>query len=245
MKTLLSQSKHNASMPANDLRVLIHACPPRMWYVDQFLVPSLRSRGVEPRIWNDEAGLGCLEICMAAFAAVEGDGDTWHIQDDVLLCRDFVRRAEDFPAGEVVYGFACEYFLDDPDLHGTVYVPDAWHSFQCVRIPDAWARECAEWYYSGAWQRESDNPELEILKIANKGDDTFFREFLLCRHGEGTVINAKPNLAEHVDLLLGGSVLSQYRDYRAVAHWWDDNDLTAQLRAELKARRLGAWAPQN
>lgn len=228
------------------MKVLIHACPPRMWYVEGFLVPSLLAQGADPadvRIWNDADGLGCLTSCMAAFAAMDGEGDTWHIQDDVLLCRDFVRTAGAIPEGGVVYGFCCEYFTDDPAQTGRVYAEDAWHSFQCVRIPDAWARECAAWYESGAWETESVNLDLPVLRDVNRGDDSFFREFLLCRHGDAAVINARPNLAEHVDLLLGGSVLHAWREYRATAYYWQDNDLTAQLRAALKARRLGAWRP--
>lgn len=223
------------------MEVLIHACPDRMWYVDGFLVPSLRAQGIEPKIWNDEARRGCLISCMEAFRACAGDGGTWHIQDDVLLAHDFAERAAEHDDG-VVYGFCCEYFLDDPDLTGEVYMPDAWHSFQCVRIPNAWARECAEWFFGRAWEAESVNVELPALEAVNQGDDTFFREFLQCRHGTGTVTNLKPNLAEHVDLLLGGSVLHPWRAYRPTAHYWNDKHLTAQLRAALKERRLGAWA---
>lgn len=223
------------------IRVLIHACPERVWYVEGFLVPSLRAQGIEPRIWLDSARMGCLASCMAAFGACEGDGATWHLQDDVLVCRDFAARAAEHDEG-VVYGFANEYFTDDVAQTGRVYLPDAWHSFQCVRIPDAWARECAEWYASGAWETESPEAELQALHAANKGDDTFFREFLFCRHGEISVTNLRPNLVEHVDLLLGGSVLHPYRDYRATAYYWPDPELTEQLRAELRARRLGAWA---
>ena len=223
------------------MEVMIHACPERMWYVEGFMVPSLEAQGVGSiEIWNDEGHLGCLRSCMEAFAARAGDGGTWHLQDDVLISSAFAETARRYDEG-VVYGFCCEYFTDDVDQTGRVYVPDAWHSFQCVRIPDAWARECAQWYFSGAWREESPSLELPVLEAANRGDDTFFREFLLCRHGEATVVNLKPNIAEHVDLLLGGSVLHPYRDYRAVAHWWEENDLVAQLRAELKARRLGSW----
>jgi hypothetical protein len=222
------------------MKVMIHACPERMWYVEQFLVPSLE--GAEIRIWNDTEHRGNLRSCMDAFAACEGEGDTWHIQDDVLLCRDFLRKAGAFPAGVVVYGFCCEYFLDDPEIFGEVYMPDVWHSFQCVRIPDAWARECAEWYATRRWEWESMDLALPALEATNRGDDAFFREFLQCRHGEATAINARPNLAEHVDLLIGGSVLHQYRDYQARAYWWEDEDLVAALRYELRERRLGSWA---
>ena len=36
------------------MNILIHACPQRMWYVNDFLVPMLREQGGEDiEIWND------------------------------------------------------------------------------------------------------------------------------------------------------------------------------------------------
>ena len=218
------------------MEIMIHAVPERMWYVEEFLIPSLEAQGADRiRVWNDEQHRGNLRSCMDCFAAMDGQGGTWHIQDDVLVCRDFVKRCRKHDEG-VVYGFCCEYFLDDPDLTGRVYVPDAWHSFQCVRIPDAWARECAAWYFSGAW-RDFADPELPVLQEVNKGDDAFFHAFLEDRHGTETAENLKPNLVEHVDLWIGGSVLLHYRDYQAKAHYFEDGDLVLQLRAALRARR--------
>ena len=76
------------------MKVLIHACPKRMWYVEGFLLPELKRQGAdEVEVWNDTEGKGNLRACMEAFAARgTGDEGTWHIQDDVLLCRDFVER---------------------------------------------------------------------------------------------------------------------------------------------------------
>ena len=217
------------------MQVLIHACPRRMWYVEDFLVPVLRSQGADDiQVWNDAERKGNLLSCMESFASRAGDGGTWHIQDDVLLARDFVRRCRVLDRG-VVYGFTCGQFGDDPQQTGEVYAPDAWHSFQCIRIPDAWARECSDWFFSGAWQ-ESSNPELYALHAMGQGDDTFFREFVQARHGRETMLNAKPNLVEHVDWLVGGSILSPYRGFLARAHYWDDEDLVAALRTRLRAR---------
>ena len=39
------------------MKVLIHACPQRMWYVEEFLAPNLRSQGAEVEIWNDVQGI--------------------------------------------------------------------------------------------------------------------------------------------------------------------------------------------
>ena len=127
------------------MKVMIHACPIRMWYVEGFLVPELERQGAdEITVWCDTEKQGNLRACMAAFSACTGDGGTWHIQDDVLLCRDFVKRCRAHDEG-VVYGFCNETFRDDPQQAGRLSVADAWHSFQCVRIPDSYARDCAAW----------------------------------------------------------------------------------------------------
>ena len=219
------------------MKVLIHAYPERMWYVEGFLVPELEAQGADSiEIWNDEKRKGNLKACMESFASRTGSGKegTWHIQDDVLLCRDFVKRCREIDFG-VVYGFCNELFLDDPDQTGTVYAADAWHSFQCVRIPDEYARKCADWFFTDKWK---DRPmtELPILYELNKGDDSFFREFLQMEHGRETVINCKPNLAEHVDWIVGGSVLHPYRGYIARAFYWDDESLVQELKEKVRGK---------
>ena len=195
------------------MKVMIHACPQRMWYVEGFLVPELERQGAdEVEIWNDTEGKGNLRACMEAFAACgrrrslglrpSGGGDlstgcagppplsgeakgggTWHIQDDVLLCRDFVERCREHDEG-VVYGFCCEQFTDDPAKVGRVPVKDAWHSFQCVRIPDAWARECAAWL-EGPGRTSGLYP---IWIRSGKMDDDVFRTFLRNQHSRKTPV---------------------------------------------------------
>lgn len=218
------------------MKILIHACPRRMWYVSDFLMPMLREQGAdEIEVWNDTEKKGNLAACMESFAARQGDGGTWHLQDDVLPCRDFVKRCRELDDG-VVYGFCCPQFTDNPQLTGNVYQCDSWHSFQCVRIPDAYARECAAWVRSNRWQQESPNPKLYALLGTNKGDDTFFHEFMACYHGRDMVTNAKPNLVEHVDWIIGGSVLSPYREFYANAYYWEDDDLVRELKEAVKGK---------
>ena len=217
------------------MKILIHAVPERMWYVNEFLIPALQAQGAEEiEIWNDTEHRGNLDACLDAFASREGDGGTWHLQDDVLPRRDFVTRCRDLDDG-IVFGFCCRNFGDRLDAFGQVYAPDAWNSFQCVRIPDAYARECADWVRSMRWQKESPAPELPILWQLGKGDDTFFHEFLQCCYPSEIVENVKPNLVEHIDWIKGGSTI-QWRDYIARAEYWDDEDLIAALRERIKAR---------
>ena len=212
------------------MKVMIHTCPKRMWYVEGFLLPKLERQGAdEVEVWNDTTGAGNLRSCMASFASRTGDGGTWHIQDDVLLCRDFVKRCRQHDDG-VVYGFCNERFTDDPYQTGIVSVEDAWHSFQCVRIPDAYARECAAWL-DGPGKTSG----LYLLWMkTGKMDDDVFRTFLLNEHGRETVTNLKPNLAEHVDWIIGGSILSPWREFYARAHFWDDEALVDELKEAVK-----------
>lgn len=217
------------------MKYLIHASPQRLRYVEKILYPSLREQGIpagDIDLWVDYQGRGNLSACMDSFAARTGDGGTWHLQDDVLLCRDFAQRTAEHDEG-VVFGFCCEAFGDDPRALGTVYQPDLWHSFQCVRIPDAWARECAEWFASGGWERSAD-PELAVLAAMGQGDDTMFRAFLADRHGRETGTNLGPCLVEHVDFLLGGSLLSRWRDAPARAALWAEPELVDALKTRIE-----------
>lgn len=217
------------------MNIMIHACPQRMWFVEDFILPELKAQGAtDITVWNDTKKLGNLASCMAAFASMEGDGGTWHIQDDVLLSHDFVKRCEENDYG-LVYGFCCRNFGDRLDAYGEVYVPDAWNSFQCVRIPNEYARECAEWVYSEAWRTESDSAELPIVWKVNKGDDTFFHEFLKARHAYDTALNLKPNIVDHIDYLIGGSACN-FRDYIARAEYFEDLDLIEEMKQKLNER---------
>ena len=214
------------------MKVLIHAIPKRMWYVDGFLVPELERQGAdEVEIWIDAEGKGNLRACMESFAARTGNGGTWHIQDDVLLCRDFVERCRAHDDG-VVWGFCCERFTDDPLQTGRVSVEDAWHSFQCVRIPDAYARDCAAWL-EGEGKTHTEYP---LWISSGKMDDAVFCAYLTTQHSRETVVNLKPCLVDHVDWIIGGSALHPWRGYLARAEWWQDEDLVYQLKEAVKGK---------
>ena len=218
------------------MRVMIHACQQRMWYVDGFLVPELQRQHAEViEVWLDSKREGNLKACMDSFQTREGPGATWHIQDDVLLCRDFVERCNKIDRlypDTVAYGFCCEQFTDDPQQVGCLSVEDAWHSFQCVRIPDDYAKGCAEWLAHGA----QGHIELPLWLRSGKMDDSVFRNYLLCQHSRENVLNVAPNLVEHVDYIIGGSVLHQWRGYLARSDHWDDAELIQELKKNVKGK---------
>lgn len=218
------------------MQLMIHACPERRWYVDEFLVPEMRRQGIEPEVWLDAKRKGNLSACMEAFAACDGDGGTWHLQDDVLPARDFAERVKDLADGDAVLcGFVNELGGPDCNLRGWVYMPDMWYSFPCTYIPNAIARECAEWWFSGAWRSE-----VQALAISaaedGRGDDFLFREFMEIHHGGEMALNLTPCLVEHVDWLIGGSTVSPFRGYYARAVYWEDEELVKNLEQRIKAR---------
>ena len=183
------------------VKITIHACNQRLWYVHQFLVPSLRAQGISNiKIFLDSGHLGCLQACMKCFREVQGNGHTWHLQDDVVIAPNFKELAESYEwFNGIVCGIRTRYDEGRPDGDGTPMIDKGhmWASFPCIRIPDEIARSCAfSFDHSdryGKW------------KATNRGDDMVFRKFLRMSIPDAPYINAIPNLVDHVDYLLGWS----------------------------------------
>lgn len=216
-------------------KYLIHAYPPRMWYVTQYLVPSMLKQGIEEvniTIYNDSKGEGNLRSCLNAFASCDGNGGTWHIQDDVIICHNFKERTEQYDNG-IVCGFS-SYFDGWHNQNagpGTINNSRMWFSFPCIRIPNQYARECAEWvdkYIIGNFAYED-----KWKKGVN--DDWCFREFMKTNYPNEMAINLAPNLVDHIDYLLGGgSGGKRSRPVRAV--YWEDIDLVKELENKINGR---------
>ena len=223
------------------MKYLIHACPSRMWYVQDYLLPQLTEQGAdsdEVAIWNDAEGRGNL------FSFVEScrylgslGGGVWHLQDDVVLSRDFVARTrtlEDLNPHEVQCGF-CFPVGSDPGINcrGRTPVKFLWYSFQCIYIPNSLAGEFARWFLDEAqyWGKYRE-------KVAErKHDDWFFREFLLDKHPHDHVEHIVPNLVDHVDYLIGGTTLTPLRA-RKVNHgvYWEEPEIVEYLRQRLSQK---------
>ena len=210
------------------MKVMIHAIPRRMWYVERFLIPSLTAQGISPVVYCDTEKRGNLGACLDSFRHIRGGG-TWHIQDDVIISRRFAELAEANDTG-VCNGFCHSLFEDDPTITGTVYAPDLWHGFPCVRIPDDMARDVVKWVETA--QHDS-WCSLHIKR--NAGDDYLFREYFNTVHGRETARNIAPNMVDHVDYLLGGSTISEYHDYYRRADLFEDLDLVDELEKKIKS----------
>lgn len=220
---------------------IIHACPQRMWYVTQYLVPSMEEQGItDIHISCDVNQMGNLESCMGIFRNMgDNDGAAWHLQDDVIICRDFKERTEKFKDGIVCgYCWDKEDFIDRVDW---VKPPHMWWSFPCIRIPNRIAWECAEWFYNTA----KNMPKYELWVISKKFDDAFFKDFMKLKYPDYNVLNLRPSLVDHIDYLVGGSIINTARvNYvtKTRAEWFEDQDLVNDLEKHLKyASRHYDW----
>ena len=218
------------------MNIMIHACPQRMWYVNDFLIPSMLAQGIsedEITVWNDTEGKGNLFSCMESFKACgERDGGTWHLQDDVIISRDFAEKTRENNDG-IVCGFGCRNFGPNMEQKGRVPACFMWYSFQCIRIPNELAGECADWFFADAMHRTEFAPQL----VDRKHDDWFFRHFIMERYAKLWVTNIYPNIVDHVDFLIGGTMINkQRRIQNNRAQFFPDLDLVDSLQEKLKNR---------
>ncbi len=210
----MQEEKHSRTLTKRvPVKYILHACEPRMWYVEGFLLPSLRAQGIEPEICLDE-GLGCLQTTMNCFKEC---GDAWHIQDDVVICEDFAERTRDKPE-VITCGFVYMGFGPDVGMMGRVNIRDAWYSFPCIYIPGEYAAGCAEWFETYArW-----HPRWEGFARLKINDDGIFRDYMLENHPDAEADNLNPCLVDHIDTLIGGSRVGNEKTPRPATYWYDD-----------------------
>lgn len=183
-------------------------------------------------VYVDENHEGNLVSCLKSFLSCEGDGGTWHLQDDVCICHDFKERTEQHDSG-LVCGFSSEIY-DGPGKLGEVDRKDMWFSFPCIRIPNEYARESALWvneYIIG-------NPVYERYWSKGANDDWAFRLWLKEFHRNDRALNINPNLVDHVDYLVGGGTGVKPRQFQVRAQYWEDNDVVAALEQKIAENAL-------
>lgn len=214
---------------------MIHACPEREWYVNDFLIPSMLDQGIsrdEIVVWLDRSHIGNLASCLASFAECwQHPGETWHLQDDVIISRNFAERTRAAPEG-IVCGFCVKQY-EDSVIVGTVMALFMWQSsFPCIKIPNELAGEFVRWL-----DQNKDRPGVAQYVQTGKKDDTLFRAFVLETRPRMMVTNITPHLVDHVDHLIGGSIANQTRGFWARACLWTDDDLITELQQKLADRR--------
>lgn len=222
------------------MRYLIHSAPSRQWYVEEFLIPSMKEQGIDEKdifVRCDTEGKGNLVSCMESFlwcgqSTAEG---TWHLQDDIILSRNFARRTREFNQG-IVCGMVVKDWGPNWLKSGEQNILDHWYSFQCIRIPDNIALECAVWFFTDACKRPQ--PQYRNRVLRKKHDDDFFRFFMTEKHPGMRCINLKPNIVDHVDYLIGGTLINEERERKVNrAAYFEDDDLVEKLYQRLQERQ--------
>ena len=95
------------------------------------------------------------------------------------------------------------------------------------------AAELADWFFTDAVYRERWRDRV----ADRKHDDWFFRKFMEERYPNDFVTNVRPCLVDHVDYLIGGTVINQNRHLTVNrAAYWTEPELIERLEKALEER---------
>lgn len=204
---------------------LIHASKERMWYVNKFLLPRLY--GIPGMTYCDNFKDGNIRSylnSLGMMAYANKSGNTWHLEDDVFPDKHFKKWAEEF---EMLDGIVCGFGpKNGSSVLGRVKDPkDMWYSFPCIRIPNDYALEFAQWVeYSG-------DADCERRKELGKGIDYLFYKYV--QLNPIRIFNCSPCMVEHVDDLIGGSLINE-RTEPIKAIRFEDKDGLEELKLRLQ-----------
>ena len=217
-------------------KYMIHAVPKRMWYVENYLIPSMLEQGISEsdiRIHNDDKHEGNLKACMHAFQEVDtSETGTWHLQDDVIISHDFKEQTEKHN-----YGFVCGFksAYDEETPSGRVPIQQLWFSFPCIRIPNNVSIGCAKWVLN----EMIGNPVYREWWENGVNDDMLFRRYIWQTYPNEHALNLDPNIVDHIDYLIGGTVNSSKRIVQIRSKLWRDEELVKKLTSKLKEDGYG------
>ena len=224
------------------MKYMIHSCKDRLWYVEEYLVPSLIKQGInkdEIIIWNDNKGVGNLQSWLDSCKWISKnlkDEGVWHLQDDVLVCHDFKKRCEELGHEEIISGF-CTYEFNKERYQMTYRVPiySIWMTFPCIYIPIKYTNEFVFWFETKVIKDGCFKKEYKTGKM----DDFFFNRYIKTMHPDIYCYQPRPNMVDHIDYLLGGSTINAKEHKKKInrAFYWDDEYLTKELEEKLKDRR--------
>ena len=104
-----------------------------------------------------------------------------------------------------------------------------WFSFPCIRIPTTILRAFVDWANVNLWQGKY----FKNVIRRNNSDDLVFREWVYDNYPDMTHLNLSPNIVNHIDKYLGGSVCNQQRDkdQDTMSIFWND---TGELQSVMK-----------
>lgn len=214
-------------------KYLIKTCESRRWYVEQFLIPSMVDQGISRSdiiFYFDINKVGCLETSMSAFAISEEFNceGVWYLQDDVIISNDFKAVTEKYDGMyDIICGF-CRSTDPHRDIKGITNINHMWYSFPCLYVSKEIAVACAKWFYEDVVY----NPEYRLWVNARKYDDSIFDIYVQDFKSDASVFLIYPNIVDHIDYLIGGSVVNAIRSDIMKSDYFD-KQLVENLREKL------------
>lgn len=222
---------------------LIHACNQRMWYVKEYLIPSMMLQGIPAEnifVYRDYNEIGNLRafidscnriVHKCELNSIDG---IWHLQDDVIISNDFAQKTQLYDNG-LVCGFTCAYDKKPEEGYFQLYELKMWFSFPCIRIPTYILKQFAEWANLNLWQSKY----FKSWVRKNKADDMVFREWLYDNFPSTTHNNLAPNIVNHIDKYIGGTVCNMQREPEqdTMSIFWEDNGELDNLMKFLQSRK--------
>lgn len=215
---------------------MIHATKSRLWYVNEYLIPSMYEQGIDKEniiIVCDSKRIGNLKAWNKSLELI--NDDTWHLQDDVLLSKYFKRKTEVLGRLNLVVCGFCHYEFNSGSTLCTEFTNPKFMfmSFPCIFIPKEISDKYLKWYYS----KETQEKYNDLIRT-NKNDDLIFFKFLNDYLKPKEIYNCKPCLVDHIDYLIGGSTINKLRvENKTTAYFWNEIELNKDLERRLEKKR--------
>ena len=227
------------------MKYMIHSCNKRLWYVKKYLIPSMLEQGIKLEdiiLWNDFFSVGNQQSwynsCKYIKLCEPLNKGMWHLTDDVIISHNFYPRTKRVPNNlNIRCGFVTHKFNPrNKPFTGVQPLSKCWRSFPCIYIPNQYAAEFVDWYDKVVIQEKQFQKEYE----GGNDDDTLFLACLGQLHPAIRTINLAPCLVDHIDYLIGGSVLFDRKNEIHRACYLSDadkilvNELAKKLQEEDK-----------
>ena len=225
-----------------NIKYMVHTCPNRLWYVEEFMIPSMLKQGIakdEIYVYNDDLEDGNLLSSIKSFNLCSerfGEEIIWHLQDDVVICSDFRIRAEmmreKMHRANIIVTAGITVLDDGLEKQGEVFPKDLWLSFPCICINSRILRKYKSWVN----EIKKTSALVQDAIRTKKNDDGVFRMYLKHCYSYAKCYNMVPNLVDHIDWLLGGSEVNKERKGIYRAKYFEDQYLVDELKEQLKSR---------
>lgn len=223
------------------MKYMIHTHIKRLWYVEDFLIPSMVKQGINEDniiVILDDTNKGNLQSFLFSLKHIlknpllKNEKGIWHLQDDVLISSDFKKKSEYYGKKDtIINGFVSNTY-NSLKLKNTGKQPlkNCWLSFPCIYIPNKYIEGFLSWLNV---VKKEDRNDYKKRYESNRHDDFFMFMYLEETQGNINVYNLKPNIVDHIDYLIGNSI-NKPRKEHVTAYYFEEKELVKKLEKEVK-----------